>query len=250
MIKTKFISKMGVIFVLSLSIGWLSFLKNAQAESTHDKSCGLTGTISERINDCYHQLGDKSQKEIKTKLRDTPKVTWTLVESIKDPNFTKIYRQIWLDESSHLIWSDRLTDKDTHKNVYVTYWGALSACADPTQGEISKGKLDLDYRVPSKTEFETAHVHGLKKVLPGIQDSVFDYTGSEIANGLGTTALNRGYGFWTSTSYIDKNGQRRSYAYDPFPFPLFGHHITDPATPQSGLQYATEVICVASYDKD
>ncbi len=215
------------------------------AEGYDDESqCGLEGSVIERIAECAEKYPNGSQKvtddeESKADL----KVSWRLVTVIKDENFSRIYRQVWYSESSNLVWSDRLVF-DEHDG-YVSHPQAIQICQDLEIAPASKGRLNLEFRLPTIEEYKRAQAQNLKEVLPGISDNVFSYTGSEISEGRGTTALHRGYAFWSSDTETDAKGRTYAWVYDAYPFPLLGSHFHKTNITKRNYVPGKHVMCVA-----
>jgi tetratricopeptide (TPR) repeat protein len=126
-------------------------------------SCGTTGGVEERIADCTKVYGDKATRTYEFKVRSSDpldaddKVQWKLVTRTSDG------KQVWRDQASGLIWGDSTGEK-------WKWSAALSGCQIAARGGFDvTGGLRIDWRLPTRAEYETALDHGIAKVLLGMQ---------------------------------------------------------------------------------
>jgi hypothetical protein len=232
--------KIQVVYVLAIIAPALALAETYVEEP----QCGTEGSVMERIADCSQKYPNDSQKltEDDESQSDLP-VSWRLITVVKDAAFSKVYRQVWYSESTNLVWSDRLVF-DKHGG-YISHQHASTICQDPSIGPASKGNLNLEFRLPAIDEFKKAQSQNLKDVLPGISDSVFSFTGSEIADGRGTTALHHGYAFWASDTETDERGRTYAWVYDAYPFPLLGSYFHRTNITKRKYVPGKHVMCVA-----
>lgn len=109
-------------------------------------SCGLEGTVDERIDDCSYQLN--SEKEgfvLVTRSKDYNMVTGSI-------DYNEVFKEI----STGLLWSDRL-DRD------MSYPRAMKACRS-TLKEVA-GLENKTWRLPSIDEYKEAAKNGIEKAL-------------------------------------------------------------------------------------
>lgn len=132
----------------------LFFLILIQAAAGQVTPCGKEGTLEERIKQC-----------------NSTKENFVLVS--RADNGIEIYK----DQKSGLIWSDRMKMEFNH-------YGSAKACNLDSQ-ELSLFK-DLKWKLPSLQDFERSSANGMKTSLP-----------------------NMGYWFWTSTPVKVKHRGRR-----------------------------------------
>jgi len=233
---------MKIQFVYLLA-GFIPALASAEAYM-EELECGTEGSVMERIADCAQKYPNDSQKitEDDDSLSELG-VSWRLITVVKDEAFSEIYRQVWYSESTNLVWSDRLVFEK--HGGYVSHQHASTLCQNPSIASASKGNLNLDFRLPSIDEYRKAHAQNLKEVLPGISDNVFSYTGSEIAEGRGTTALHRGYAFWASDIETDEKDRTYAWVFDAYPFPLLGSYFHRTNISKRKYVPGKHVMCVA-----
>lgn len=240
---------MGIIkkqFVIAMSLltglfggKLIGFASQEEFEIKEELSCGMSGTVEERIKDCQElfydeknsrpgQLQRKRGTKYQTFFADRTQQSggrdyhWKLVsmttamvptkqvlENRKPtgPRF-EFTAQAWLDEQTGLIWSDRSLDRLTHSN-------AVDFCANTDETLFLKGFLDAEFRLPSIEEFKTAETHGFKTVLPARQAKLGEVIRSD---GSMSYAIRAGWGFWTNRL----DGNNHAISYDPDPFPIFG----------------------------
>lgn len=216
----------------------------AWAEESADNQCGLQGSVTQRIADCAEMYPtDSSMTTTDDRGERDLRVIWRLVSVMNDGRYSKVKRQVWLNDSTNLIWSDRIVFGKS--GGYVSHAEAMTLCQSDERSPASKGSINLEFRLPTIEEFREAHAQELRDVLPGVSDNVFNYTGSEISSGGGTTALHRGFAFWTSDTETDERGRRFAWVYDAFPFPLFGEYFYREKISNPKYTPGKNVMCVA-----
>jgi hypothetical protein len=152
----------------------LSIFASFYVQAAEPTPCGLEGTVEDRIKDCAVQDGSVHGN-------------FTLVTR------TTEFKEIYLDEKSKLLWSDRLADGMTH-------FKAQESCKSDLAEVVNvKG---LTWRLPSIDEYKEADKNGVRAALPNMSDwfwssSVYQY-GSSYAWGLdgvsgGVGIVNRSY---------------------------------------------------------
>lgn len=226
------------IFALSL----LAFAVHAES-----RECGLEGGVEERIEDCAAKFNEATQvTKQKLSRSESKQIVWRMVSRIKDPRYDYVHREVWFNEDTRQVWSDRMV-LSTKQKGYLTYQGARKACENPELGVISKAHLDLDFRLPNLADYRLAHEQDFSDVLTGMSDGGGNYSGPERGNGVGTTAIHVGFAFWSLDTFEDPKGDISIMLYDQFPFPIFGKHfrlINITKYPRSGKQ----ALCIARLD--
>jgi len=122
------------------------------------------GGVEERIADCARVFVSRATRVFPNKegssdpLDRDDKAVWRLVTR------TSNGRQVWRDELTGLIWSDSSAEKLEFADSSRTCTNAAQRSLDITGG------LAIGWRLPTRTEYETAIDHKVGKVLPGMQD--------------------------------------------------------------------------------
>lgn len=161
-------------------------VKQARPES----NCGTTGTIEERIADCNVTWSGKANGT-------SGEGDWKLVTRIDSP---AVY-EVWRDERTGLIWSDRVGDSsspiDVDSNDFTANWCQASGnaqaddpsdycndatyqnqvtpeswCGDEARGAPMKGNIgstqNITWRLPTKYDWQIADANGIRFVLPNM----------------------------------------------------------------------------------
>jgi hypothetical protein len=212
----------------------------------HSKECGLEGSVEERIEDCQRLKNSTKIRNQKLGAFKSKPITWRLVSRLRDHRFDVMQREVWFNEDTRLVWSDRMVLTRTHKGS-LTYENAVRACENPEWARESKANLDLDFRLPNLQDFKIAHAQGLKDVIKGVGQGFSDYSGPESVSGIGTIAIYEGYAFWTLDLFEKPSGELFVMIYNSFPFPIF--HKDFFLTPLEA-QYtpAFQALCIAKLD--
>jgi hypothetical protein len=126
-----------------LKVFWLlSIFASFYVQAAEPTPCGLEGTVEDRIKDCAVQDGSVHGN-------------FTLVTR------TTEFKEIYLDEKSKLLWSDRLADGMTH-------FKAQESCKSDLAEVVNvKG---LTWRLPSIDEYKEADKNGARAALPNMSD--------------------------------------------------------------------------------
>lgn len=145
----------------------ISSLIGASVWAAKTRPCGTEGSIVERARKCGQQVRKG-------------KSAWTLVTR------TSAGTEVWRDDASGLLWSDRLGFKMDRRS-------AERVCASENRASDIKGELSARFRLPALKEFTAAEKRGLRKVLPKMDDDWF----------------------WTSSSKgLDADGMPVAYVFD------------------------------------
>jgi hypothetical protein len=174
-------------------------------------SCGLHGTLPERILDCATVFGLEATWDGKIKGRFNESV-WKLVTRTGDvvresdcPECEVIVRgrEVWQDQNTGLLWSSLITKKQID---YCKASGtndisgcednnvgnrAVSACAEDGENHLTsvheridpngKGDLGFDsfpkvtWRLPSLTDYNQADIDGLRFIFPDMSSKSGTY---------------------------------------------------------------------------
>ena len=211
------------------------------------RECGLEGSVEERIEDCASKFNEATQvTKQKISWSESKQIVWRMVSRIKDPRYAIVHREVWFNEDTGQVWSDRMV-LSTKQKGYLTYEGARKACENPEIGAISKANLDLEFRLPNLADYRLAHDQNFSDVLNGMWDGGGNYSGPERGNGVGTTSLHVGFGFWSLDTFEHREGDISIMIYDAFPFPIFGKHfrlVNISKHPRNGKQ----ALCIAQLD--
>ena len=94
----------------------------------------------------------------------------TKIETKKGFSFSLFFRsqdghEIWKDETSGILWSDRISKR-------IRRLGAEKLCSEKIAGENFVEKEHLN-ELPGLDDFLLAEKHGMREVLPNIQDSYY-----------------------------------------------------------------------------
>lgn len=128
---------LSILFITLISL-------NLQAK----EECGISGTVSERIDDC-NEMHPKG---------------FALVSRI---NTQKDTFEVYKDLRTNLVWSDKLDSLD------MTYDNAKKACESIYSKIASKGYMnDIWWRLPTLHDFLVATQNGLAEVVPNT-DHIF-----------------------------------------------------------------------------
>lgn len=131
---------------------FLFLLFGVSFHASSASSCGLSGTIEERIKEC-----------------DQTKGHFALILK------TEVGIEVYKDMKTGIIWGDRIGYDFNH-------FGSQKACGYENP---EAGPLPLKWRLPTIKEFELAAAHGLKNSLPRITYSF--WTSSQASKGLRKT---------------------------------------------------------------
>lgn len=211
------------------------------------RECGLEGSVEERIEDCASKFNEATQvTKQKLSWSESKQIVWRMVSRIKDSRYDLVHREVWFNEDTRQVWSDRMV-LSTKQKGRLTYEGAREVCENPKFGAISKAYLDLNFRLPNLADYRLAHEQNFSDVLTGMSDGGGNYSGPERGNGVGTTSIHVGFAFWSLDTFEDPKGDISIMLYDQFPFPIFGKHfrlINITKYPRAGYQ----ALCIAHLD--
>lgn len=140
------------------------FSANVPSPTPIVRTCGLSGTVSERIRHCARPVEQGGFEELATRLHpvatsndpidqfDQPQFhTWRLVSRNAER------ATVWRDEASGLMWADIVpTGEATLSDAYVY-------CSKPNAETIG---INQRFRIPLRSDFIIAISHGLAAVLP------------------------------------------------------------------------------------
>lgn len=160
------------IFVFGIDLSWA---QEAELEEGV-RTCGLAGTIQERISDCAKPIangGFGSHATRRFNLRDHlddqldehddyDVNDWRLVTRTEDK------LQFWMSERTGMIWSDVSHDGMPHNE-------AQSFCSEMT--EIFNGSET--FRLPTLSEFDSAHWEGLFSILASSRRGGYVWTSTK-----------------------------------------------------------------------
>jgi hypothetical protein len=129
-----------------------------------------TQTIDERIKSCAAFPGSSKTT--------TSGVTWNLV-SRSDSKGNLM--EVWRDSESGLIWSDTL--KKDPGSIDYNHYGAIrmangkvveeTACLSDEGKNASAHICERSFGLPTLADFQSAERHGMREVLPNINDRIF-----------------------------------------------------------------------------
>lgn len=133
---------------------WGGFLASAlglavvlvPAEAAKTKPCGKSGSVSKRIRSCKSTV-----KKGKSK--------WELVARTSEGY------ELWRDAGSGLVWTDKVPLKMSQSQ-------ARRLCEGRRVKNVTGG-LKLKFRLPRISEFKTAERHGMRRVLPNLDEDWF-----------------------------------------------------------------------------
>ncbi len=176
-----------------------------------NSTCGLTGTITNRIFDCATKYDFNASWTGSTKA-NAGQGTWRLVTRTGNVSVDGIYREVWRDDRTGLLWSSvvsktlnwcqaagvHTTDVSNICNLgtYQTQPSgptlALSACyegvtqtsTDTKIDVLAKGKtptnpLSVKWRIPTLYDYEVADYNGIRYVMPDMAShGTIEWTGT------------------------------------------------------------------------
>jgi hypothetical protein len=155
--------KYNFLLVLSVSL-FVSDICNASEAGT----CGLKGTLQQRIQDCDKKFGALASKKIPVNDPFEPAAVyaWQLVTR------TQERAQVWFDVTSSLVWADTATEDFTFQDSLKFCQGGKFGSDVKGQDQLSlTGKNRLVFNLPSKGELQAALAHGALEVLPNWRES-------------------------------------------------------------------------------
>lgn len=191
--------------------GASSSVENSVLRLNWNSTCGTTGTITSRIADCASKF-DFNATWVGSGKGNAGQGTWKLVTRAGNVSGAGIYREVWRDERTGLLWSSVVskslnwcqaagvhsTDGSNFCNsaTYQTQPAgaikALSACyegtnetsADSKIDELAKGKtptnpLAVKWRIPTLYDYEVADYNGIRFVMPDMSTAgTVEWTGT------------------------------------------------------------------------
>jgi hypothetical protein len=133
------------------SEGVKKIVKKASSESgynpvvsrTFSFECGLEGNIEKRIKDCEKNQTQKLKTTIEDPNHDELEkmlYSWSLVSSMKSSESSELndYYQVWRDNKTNLIWSDKYGGI----NVFKTNWCKASGSNNKSNSPLSENDSD------------------------------------------------------------------------------------------------------------
>lgn len=182
-----------------------------------NSTCGITGTISDRILDCASKYDFNATWAGATK-GNAGQGTWKLVTRAGNVSSDGIYREVWRDERTGLLWSSVVSktlnwcqaagvhstdpsgycNSSTYQTQPVGMTKALSACYEGTsetstdsridvlaKGKTSTNHLDVRWRIPTIYDYEVADYNGIRYVMPDMSAAGnIEWTGTTRATDL------------------------------------------------------------------
>lgn len=165
-----------------------------------NSACGLTGTIAARITDCATTFDINAIWSGATK-GNSGQGTWKLVTRAGNISDSGIYREVWRDERTGLLWSSvvskslnwcqaagvHTTDSSnicnsasnqiqpggSTKALSACYEGPTQTSIDPKIDILAKGETTSDplstrtrWRIPTIYDYEVADYNGIRFVMP------------------------------------------------------------------------------------
>ena len=127
-----------IAFLSVTSIAQANDINNPEQKTT----CGLKGSVDERIKDCSQQLSSEKQD-------------FVLVSRTK--NFKEVYKEL----STGLLWSDRLPRMMTFYNTKLLCNGYQEEMA---------GIKNVQWRLPTVEEYQVAVENGITASLPNMNN--------------------------------------------------------------------------------
>lgn len=178
--------------------GAQSVTDNGVLRTNWNSTCGLTGTISDRISDCSTKFDINATWSGASK-GNAGQGTWKLVTRAGNISNEGIYREVWRDERTGLLWSSVVSKTlnwcqaagvhttDTsgfcNNSSYQTQPAgmvkAISACYEGTSETSTDSRIDLlakaktssnplsvKWRIPTIYDYEVADYNGIRYVMP------------------------------------------------------------------------------------
>ncbi len=163
-----------------------------------NSTCGITGTISDRIIDCANKYDFNATWTGSTKA-NAGQGTWKLVTRAGNVSGDGIYREVWRDERTGLLWSSVVSktlnwcqaagvhstdgsgfcNSATYQTQPVGMTKAISACYEGTsetstdsridllaKGKTSTNPINVKWRIPTIYDYEVADYNGIRYVMP------------------------------------------------------------------------------------
>lgn len=144
------------------------------------RTCGLTGSVDERVLDCARPgdqggFGDlavkvmptaEDQNDALSSFDDNPYFVWRLVARTENRD------QFWRDETSHAIWSDRSANTFGKLEFASEYCGTVGLEIFHDAG--------IGFGMPSIHDFEDAIAHQIRSALPRMEQKYWCYDPNSI----------------------------------------------------------------------
>lgn len=136
-----------------------------EGETIEVRTCGVTGSIAERVTACGLpvELGGFGPLAVKSVPANDPSdpfgdqdspafFVWRLVTRDAQK------KQLWLDEATGVVWS-------ACSDLKLPNSGANSMCRDPAQGRELKAGLPIAFQLPSYDDVQRGALHGLLRLF-------------------------------------------------------------------------------------
>lgn len=178
--------------------GAQSVANNGVLRINWNSTCGISGTVSDRITDCAQKY-DLNATWAGASKGNAGQGTWKLVTRAGNVSGDGLYREVWRDERTGLLWSSVVSkslnwcqaagvhgtdgsgfcDNSLYqtqpsgatKAISACYEGASETSTDSRIDVLAKGKTDTNplnvkWRIPTIYDYEVADYNGIRYVMP------------------------------------------------------------------------------------
>ncbi len=183
-------------YLLLISISGLFNFSFANAQ-TSDSTCGLSGTLMERVADCAKKFQDLSSKKIPMNDPFEPNgvYEWNLVTRTVEK------KQIWFDATSQLVWADTAFEDYTFQNSLAFCHSMKHGLGVKGAGQRSlTGKNLLTFTLPSQGQLRAALIHGALEVLPNWRNNEGIFWTSSAGNSYSVCSSTHTQGYYTGST--------------------------------------------------
>lgn len=174
------------------------FLGAGISNASDIDTCGVSGTLQERIQDCDKTFGELASKKIPVNDPFEPSGTydWHLVTRTQERS------QVWYDATSKLVWADTARDDYTFENSLKFCHGEKSGSDVKGTGQLSfTGKNLLGFTLPTQGELKAALVHGALVTLPNWRKDEGIFWTASTSNNFSVCSSTHTPGYYTGSGH-------------------------------------------------